>query len=66
LNERLSFTLGASAYNILNHPNVANPDSDMSKTMFGAIINTAHVAHGAFAAAATDARIVQVMGKINF
>lgn len=69
LNERLSFTLGANAYNILNHPNFASPVSDLSSTSFGTIINTVQPPtspYGAFAAAATDARIVQVMGKITF
>lgn len=69
LNERLSFTLGANAYNILNHPNFANPVSDLSSSAFGTIINAVQPPtspYGAFAAAATDARIVQVMGRINF
>ncbi len=69
LNERLSFTLGANAYNILNHANFANPVADISSTSFGTILNTVQPPtspYGAFAAAATDARIVQVMGKITF
>ena len=69
LNERFSFTLGANAYNILNHPNFANPVSDLSQSSFGTILNTVQPPtspYGAFAAAATDARILQVMGKLTF
>jgi hypothetical protein len=39
LTERFGFTLGANAYNILNHPNFANPVSDLSSSAFGTIIN---------------------------
>jgi len=70
LNERLAFTLGANAYNILNHVNYANPISNLaSSSNFGTIISAVQPPtspYGAFAAAATDARIVQVMGKITF
>jgi hypothetical protein len=71
LNERLGFTVGANAYNILNHvnfnppfPNLANP------TVFGHIFNAATpptTPYGASGgAAAVDARIVQVFGKLTF
>jgi hypothetical protein len=69
LTERLGLTLGANAYNVLNHANFANPVSDLSSTAFGTILNAVQPPtspYGAFAAAATDARIVQVMGKITF
>jgi hypothetical protein len=68
--ERLAFTLGANAYNVLNHVNFANPISNLaSSSNFGMIVNAVQPPtspYGAFAAAATDARIVQVMGKITF
>jgi hypothetical protein len=69
LSERFGLTLGANAYNILNHANFANPVSDLSSSAFGTIINAVQPPtspYGAFAAAATDARIVQVMGKLTF
>jgi len=69
LTERFGFTVGANAYNILNHPNFANPVPDLSSTTFGTIVNTVQPPtspYGAFAAAATDARIVQVMGRLTF
>jgi hypothetical protein len=69
LNERLALTVGANAYNVLNHANFANPVSNLNSSVFGMIENTVQPPtspYGAFAAAATDARIVQVMGKITF
>jgi hypothetical protein len=69
LTERISFTLGANAYNVLNHVNFANPVSNLNSSSFGQIVNAVQPPtspYGAFAAAATDARILQVMGKITF
>jgi hypothetical protein len=70
LNERFNLTLGASAYNVLNHVNFANPIANLaSGSNFGTITSAVQPPtspYGAFAAAATDARIVQVMGKITF
>jgi hypothetical protein len=68
--ERLAFTVGANAYNVLNHVNYANPISNLaSGSNFGSIVSAVQPPtspYGAFAAAATDARILQVMGKITF
>ncbi len=67
--ERLAFTVGANAYNVLNHVNFANPTSNLNSSVFGLIesaVQPPTSPYGAFAAAATDARIVQVMGKITF
>ncbi len=70
LNERFTLTLGANAYNVLNHVNFANPISNLASTsnfgMITAAVQPPTSPYGAFAAAATDARIVQVMGKITF
>jgi hypothetical protein len=54
---------------VLNHVNFANPVSNLNSSDFGSIINAVQPPtspYGAFAAAATDARILQVMGKITF
>jgi hypothetical protein len=68
--ERLAFTVGANAYNVFNHVNFANPISNLANSSsFGTIVSAVQPPtspYGAFAAAATDARIVQVMGKITF
>jgi len=69
LTERFGLTIGANAYNVLNHVNFANPVSNLNSSVFGMIENAVQPPtspYGAFAAAATDARIVQVMGKITF
>jgi hypothetical protein len=70
LNERLSLQIGANAYNVLNHPNFANPVANTADpSQFGQILSTvtpATTPYGAFAAAAVDARIVQITGKITF
>jgi hypothetical protein len=67
--ERLSFAVGANAFNILNHPNFQNPVTNNLSSNFGKI--TALVAppttpYGAFAFAAEGMRIVQVFGKLTF
>lgn len=70
LGEHREFQIGANAYNVLNHPNFANPVANTSNpSQLGTIISTvtpATTPYGAFAAAAVDARIVQVTGKITF
>lgn len=70
LGEHREFQIGANAYNVLNHPNFANPVANTSNpSQFGTIISTvtpATTPYGAFAAAAVNARIVQVTGKITF
>jgi len=70
LNERLGLQIGANAYNVLNHPNFANPVANLNNPQqFGQILSTvtpATTPYGSFAAAAEDARIVQVTGKITF
>lgn len=70
LSERFGFLLGANAFNILNHVNFANPVSNLNAgSALGTIQSTVTPPtspYGAFAAAAVDARIVQVIGKLTF
>jgi len=70
LTERLGFMVGANAYNVLNHVNFANPNVNLAAgPNFGLITATQNPAtspYGAFAAAAVDARIVQVVGRLTF
>jgi hypothetical protein len=70
LSERLGLQIGANAYNVLNHPNFANPLANLNNPQqFGQILSTVSPAttpYGSFPAAAEDARIVQVTGKITF
>jgi len=68
--ERYGFMVGANAYNILNHANFANPVADLNAgAALGTILSTVNPPtspYGSFAAAAVDARIVQVIAKLTF
>ena len=67
--ERLTFTLGANAYNVLNHPNFANPNGDLASGTFGQITATVSAPsspYGNFQSAAASGRIVQLMVKAQF
>jgi hypothetical protein len=70
ISERLQLSVAAIAYNVLNHPNFANPVSDLgNSSQFGVINSTVSpptTPYGSFAAAAEDARIVQLNGRITF
>lgn len=65
----LAFTLGANAYNILNHPNFGNPDSSVTSGTFGTVQNTVTPAsspYGNFQGAAVSGRILQLELKLKF
>ena len=70
LSDRVQCSVAAIAYNVLNHPNFANPVADLANSsQFGVINQTVSpptTPYGAFAAAAEDARIVQLNAKIIF
>jgi hypothetical protein len=59
----------ANAYNILNHPNFANPDGDLADGTFGEITVTVSAPsspYGNFQSAAASGRILQLMLKLQF
>lgn len=67
--ERMTFQIGANAYNVFNHANFAPPVGDISSGAFGLI--TSAVApptspYGSFQGAAVTQRLLQVHGKITF
>ena len=68
--ERVAFSVAAIFYNVLNHPNFANPVANLANSsQFGVINQTVFpptTPYGSFAAAAEDARIVQLNGKVTF
>jgi len=69
LTERYVFTLGANAFNVLNHPNFANPDADISSSTFGAILSTVtppNSPYGNFQGAAVSGRVLQLDAKFKF
>ncbi len=77
LGEHATFTLGAQAYNVLNHPNFLNETSTESSApavsvtsgSLGKIISTASPPtsiYGSFQGSAVSGRVLVVSGKFNF
>jgi hypothetical protein len=69
LNERMGLTIGANAFNVLNHPNFQNPAANLASSSFGRIVSTVSsptTPYGAFASAAEGMRILQLVAKITF
>jgi hypothetical protein len=69
IKERLTFTLGLNAYNILNHPNFANPDGNLNDGTFGQIQSTVAAASspfGNFQSSAASGRILQTNLRLQF
>ena len=68
--ERLRFQLGASAYNLMNHPNFQNPNANVAATSsFGTISSTAippTSAYGSFQGSAVSGRVLVVTGRLQF
>jgi hypothetical protein len=65
----LSLTLGANAYNILNHANFGNPDNSINVGTFGTIQGTVTPAsspYGNFQGAAVSGRILQLEMQVKF
>ncbi len=67
--ERVTFQIGANAYNVFNKVNFAPPVSDVSSGAFGLI--TGAVApptspYGSFQGAAVTQRLLQVHGRLTF
>jgi Carboxypeptidase regulatory-like domain/TonB-dependent Receptor Plug Domain/TonB dependent receptor len=69
LGERFRLGLGATAYNVFNHANFANPISDVSSGQFGQIRNTnvpPTSAYGAFVGSAVSGRLIQLNARVTF
>jgi len=69
LTEHMTLALGANAYNVFNHPNFANPVSDISSGQFGTIRATVvppTSPYGAFVGSAVSGRELQVQGRLTF
>jgi hypothetical protein len=67
--EAMTFTIGANAYNILNHPNFGNPEANRASSSFGAIQNTVgqpNSPYGNFTGAIVNGRILQLVAKFKF
>lgn len=67
--ERLTFGLGAQAFNVFNHPNFNNPDSTLGDSTFGMINSMTPMPtspYGTFLGFDSSVRVVQVAAKIIF
>jgi hypothetical protein len=69
LTERVGFGVGANMYNVLNHPNFANPNHDMSGGSFGTSTSTTEPPtspYGAFVGSAVSGRVIQLHAELKF
>jgi len=71
LTERVKFGIGANFYNVLNHPNFANPnwalaDGDNTVGKILSAVSTPASPYGSFVGAAASGRIVQLEGRLRF
>jgi hypothetical protein len=67
--ERVGFQLGLNAYNWFNHANYGTPYPNTNAPFFGQVVamqTPPTSPYGAFAAAATDMRMAQIVGKVTF
>jgi hypothetical protein len=69
LTERFALGVGANFYNVLNHPNFAEPDAQFGSSLFGHVLNQTAPPTGPFGSfflGSPAGRIVQLQGKIVF
>lgn len=69
ITEKTRLQIGASAYNVFNHPNFQNPNADVAGSGFGMITSTAippTSAYGAFQGSAVSGRVVVLTGRFSF
>lgn len=67
--ERVNFGIGATAYNVFNHANFANPAHDVGSTPFGVIQSTVvppTSPYGAFVGSAVSGRLLQLNAQVSF
>ena len=67
--ERMRLSLGAQAFNLMNHPHFANPNSDVAGNGFGTITGTVGQPtspYGAFAGSAVAGRVLVLTGRFTF
>jgi hypothetical protein len=67
--ERMTFTLGANAFNVFNHANFDNPVGSISSGLFGQVLETVtppNSPYGNFQGAAVSGRVLQLDLKFKF
>ena len=69
IKERVTFNFGVQAYNVLNHPNFANPSGSLSSGSFGLITGTLGPPtsiYGSFQGASVSGRVMVLTGRFSF
>jgi hypothetical protein len=69
IRESMVFTVGANAFNVLNHANFGNPTASLTSGSFGSILNTVgspNSPYGNFTGAIVNGRIIQLEAKFKF
>jgi hypothetical protein len=69
ITERVKLTIGASAFNILNHPHFADPNSNVASGALGGIYGTVEEptsAYGAFQGSVVTGRVMVLTAKFKF
>jgi hypothetical protein len=69
IRESMAFSLGANFFNILNHPNFANPSGNLASSTFGKILSTEtppSSPYGNFQGAAVSGRLIQTILRFEF
>lgn len=69
IHERVKLGIGAQAFNVFNHPNFSNPDSNLGDATFGQISSMTTVPtspYGVFLGFDSSPRVVQLSAKIEF
>ena len=67
--ERMNLTLGLQAYNVMNHPNFANPSGSLSSSSFGLITTTLGPPtsiYGTGQGASVSGRVAVLTGRFTF
>ena len=69
LGPKAKLAMGIAAYNFLNHPNFAAPDSGFGDSTYGLItgmVGAPTSAYGNFLGFDSSVRVIQLSGKITF
>ena len=69
ITEKVMFSFGAQAYNVLNHPNFDQPVADINNPTFGYIINPVGSPTsilGAFVGGNSSPRFIEIKGQLRF
>ena len=69
IRERIRLSVGAQAFNLMNHPNFATPNFDIAGSGFGTITSTVGQPtspYGSFAGSAVSGRVLVLTGRLTF